>query len=386
MNAMDTTRKPITAVCAALGLAAFATWIYQQFQGLSVTGMSNISSWGLYIACFMFFIGLSAGTLIIASAASVFGIEKLRGAVLPSVVISTVSLCLAGLFILVDLGSPQGIWHMVASLHITSPLAWDMIAITCCLVVEIFFLKSLRDNDVRGIEIISRIALVVAILVLTIDAWTFGLQIGREGWNSAIMGPLFIASALDSGIALIILSLLATGAHKGEKDEHGPIPFLAGVMATCIAIDCYMIICEIVTASYPGTDALENVVMVMLAGQTAPFFWTELILGIIVPFCILLFAKNRENYKLVAISSVLVLAGVFCKRIWLLLTSFAIPNVAGTPGISLGTTTAQQGGMLDAWATAGSYAPSVPEVIVAVGITALGILAFVVLTGKFSSE
>ena len=38
----------------------------------------------------------------------------------------------------------------------------------------------------------------------SVTAWIFGLQIGRE-WYSSIMAPLFVASALDSGLALLLI-------------------------------------------------------------------------------------------------------------------------------------------------------------------------------------
>ena len=63
--------KVAIGVLAVLALAAFGVYCYQFVNGLGVTGMSNGTSWGLYIACFMFLVGLSAGGLIVASSASI---------------------------------------------------------------------------------------------------------------------------------------------------------------------------------------------------------------------------------------------------------------------------------------------------------------------------
>ena len=67
--------KLLMALLALLSVAGIAAWIYQLVCGLGVTGMSNITSWGMYIAMFMFFVGLSAGAMIVASAAHVFNVE-----------------------------------------------------------------------------------------------------------------------------------------------------------------------------------------------------------------------------------------------------------------------------------------------------------------------
>ena len=77
-------------VLAAVGIGA---WIYQLMNGLGVTGMNNGTSWGLYITMFMFFVGLSAGGLIVASSASVFHVADYKKGALPAVILSTVCIC-----------------------------------------------------------------------------------------------------------------------------------------------------------------------------------------------------------------------------------------------------------------------------------------------------
>lgn len=157
---------------------------------------------------------------------------------------------------------------------------------------------------------------------------------------------------------------------------------LAGLLCTCIAVDAYFIGCEILTTAYNGTEGGMAVINTLLFGGTAPFFWFEVIFGLIAPFCLLVFAKNRQNMKVVGAASALVVAGVFCKRCWLMFTGFATPNIIGGNGITLGTVAAQQGGMADMWSVMGVYAPTVPEVVITVGIFALGICAFTVLCHK----
>ena len=71
-------------------------------------------------------------------------------------------------------------------------------------------------------------------------------------------------------------------------------------------------------------------------------------------------------------ASVLVIAGVLCKRLWLLFTSFIVPNVEGAPGIM------SDGG----WALLGSYAPTLPEVLIVLGVVSVGALGFMALGSK----
>lgn len=365
------------AVLALITVLGAGCWVYQQLNGLGVTGMSNANSWGAYIIMFMFFVGLSAGGLIVASSAHVFNIEAFKKVALPAVITSTVCICCAGLFVLLDLGGIARLWRMVTGPNPLSPLFWDMCVITCYLIINVLDMVWLVRGDHRKVEVLSRVALPVAILVHSVTAWIFGLQIAKS-WYTALMAPIFVASACDSGLALLILGLMAL-ERAGLFTTGGKLlKSLSGLLAVFIAVDAYFIGCELLTMAYPGGSeavALGH----MLTGATAPFFWFEMVFGLLVPFLVLVFSKNREKPLLIAVASCLVVAGVFCKRCWLLLTAFITPNVEGAAGITLGTTAAQAGGT-GMWTLAGSYMPTGIELCVVAGVIALGVIGYALLS------
>ena len=369
-----TKNKLLTAVLAVLSVAGIGAYIFQLAGGLAVTGMSNGVSWGLYITMFMFFVGLSAGGLIVASSASVFHIKRFKAVAMPAIILSTVCICLAGMFVLIDLGGIQRIWRIVAGPNPTSPLVWDICVITTYLVINLvylYFMTSKKPGAQDKVAVVSRFALPVAILVHSVTAWIFGLQIARAGWYSTIMAPLFVASAMDSGLALLLCVLAALKKARLFETSRELMASLAGLLATCIAVDAFFIFCEVLTMAYPGAAGAETLAL-MTSGPTSPFFWFEIVGGLVVPFLVLVFAKNRERTGLVVGASVLVIAGVLCKRLWLLFTSFIVPNVEGAPGIM------SDGG----WALLGSYAPTVPEVLIVLGVVSVGTLGFMALGSK----
>jgi len=356
-----TKNKLLTAVLAVLSVAGIGAYIFQLVGGLAVTGMSNGVSWGLYITMFMFFVGLSAGGLIVASSVSVFHIKRFKAVAMPAIILSTVCICLAGMFVLIDLGGIQRIWRIVTGPNPTSPLVWDICVITLYLVINVLYLVNMRRGNDHAVSIISRFALPCAILVHSVTAWIFGLQIAKEGWYSAIMAPIFVASAMDSGLALLLCVLAALKKARLFDTSRELMASLAGLLATCIAVDAFFIFCEVLTMAYPGAAGAETLAL-MTSGPTSPFFWFEIVGGLVVPFLVLVFAKNRERTGLVVGASVLVIAGVLCKRLWLLFTSFIVPNVEGAPGVL------SDGG----WALLGSYAPTVPEVLIVLGVVSVG--------------
>lgn len=369
-------------ILLAVMVVGFCAYVYQLMGGLGVTGMSNGVSWGLYITCFMFFVGLSAGGLIVASSAHVFHIESFKKVSMPAVITSTVCILCAGAFILIDLGGIQRIWNMFVSLNFTSPLAWDMCVITTYLVINILDIVWLRKGDERKVQILSYVALPVAILVHSVTAWIFGLEIAKEGWYSAIMAPIFVASAMDSGLALLMCVLAAS--KKAGIFDAGEKLFadLARLLATFIAVDAFFIGCELLTVFYPGTEGATELLDIMTSGATAPFFWFEIIGGLLIPFLLLASAKRRKNTVLVVLASALVMFGVFCKRVWLLFTSFAMTNMYGAPGISSGSTIARNSTGADMWSLAGSYMPTIVEALIVAAVVCFCVFAIALLSKK----
>lgn len=256
-----TKNKLLTAVLAVLSVAGIGAYIFQLAGGLAVTGMSNGVSWGLYITMFMFFVGLSAGGLTVASSASVFHIKRFKAVAMPAIILSTVCICLAGMFVLIDLGGIQRIWRIVTGPNPTSPLVWDICVITLYLVINVLYLVNMRRGNDHAVSVISRFALPCAILVHSVTAWIFGLQIAKEGWYSAIMAPIFVASAMDSGLALLLCVLAALKKARLFETSRELMASLAGLLATCIAVDAFFIFCEVLTMAYPGAAGAETLAL-----------------------------------------------------------------------------------------------------------------------------
>ena len=380
-----TKNKLLTAVLAVLSVAGIGAYIFQLAGGLAVTGMSNGVSWGLYITMFMFFVGLSAGGLIVASSASVFHITKFKAVALPAIILSTVCICAAGMFVLIDLGGIQRVWRILTGPNPTSPLLWDVCVITCYLIINVLYLVFMTRGNQHAVSIVSRFALPCAILVHSVTAWIFGLEAAKEGWYTAIMAPIFVASAMDSGLALLLV-VLGILKKAGIYDTSRELmAMLAGLLCTCVAVDAFFIFCEVLTMAYPGAAGAETLAL-LTTGPTAPFFWFEIICGLVVPFCILVFAKNRQSAVLVNVACVLIVVGVFCKRIWLLFTAFIVPNVMGAPGIISGSSEAAHATGTASFAVLSSYAPTPIEILVVAGVISLVILAFMVLASKLIVE
>lgn len=380
MKTMKKSVKVTLGVLVVLMLVGLGCWIAQQTFGLGITGMSNGTSWGLYICLFLFFVGLSAGGLIVASAGSVFHIEDYEKIALPAVITSLSCILVAGAMVLVDLGGIARIWRLVVGPNFMSPLAWDMCVITLYIImniVELVFLVSKKEGAAHKQWIASCIALPVAILVHSVTAWILGLQIGRD-WYSSIMAPLFVVSAMDSGLGLLILVLFGLRRGGWFKVPDRIISKLALLLAVVIALDGYFVGCELLASAYPQDQHVLQTLGEMFTGATAPAFWLEIIL-LVVAFLMLASKKRRQNMKVVGWASAFIVVSVLCKRVWLLFSSFIHPNIAYAPGISSGSLAARQSAGDQIWAITSNYLPTLPEVMIALAVISFGIALFIVL-------
>ena len=285
-------------VAAVLTVAGIACWAMQLSGGMVQTGMRNLDSWGLYITNFMFFVGLSAGGLIISSVPNAFGIKGFGGISKVAIWTSVCCTCAAIGFVVVDLGGPARLWELFVYSNFSSPLMWDILVLGTYLVLSVIYLWAyLRAEAGRmshtAIRAISVVALIVAILVHNVTAWIFSLAPAHEFWHTALMGPWFVASALDCGTALVLIVCLALRRAGYLALDQGHVANLAKMLAVFVLVDLYFYACDLLTSGYFGGEGAEVVAM-LTSGALSPVFWTQIAL-MAVSVAILVVPKLRTT-------------------------------------------------------------------------------------------
>lgn len=364
----------VAAVIAAFGVAL---WGMQLAGGMVQTGMRNLNSWGLYITMFMFFVGLSAGGLIISSVPKAFGIKGFGG--ISKVAVMSSIACTVGAIgmVVVDLGQPVRLWELFAYSNLSSPLMWDIIVLGIYLVLSCVYLWAQMRAEAgkvshAALRVISVVALVCAVLVHSVTAWIFGLQQGREMWHTALLAPWFVSSALVCGTALVICVAVALRRAGYLKLDQAYVVKLAKLLGAFVMVDLYFFGCDLLTEAFPGGSGLE-VVSLLVTGSLAPFFWIEIV-GCAICAVICFTPALRAN-ALMVVGALLAIAGIFCKRVQLLVGGFQIPGLDYA-----GVLTPMQHVSWDAGLSGvyGSmvYWPTPLEFGVALGVIALAVLVF----------
>ena len=113
---------PALILLAVLGLAAIA---YRLHAGLKVTAMTSDVSWGLWVALFIYFVGLSAGAFLLSSLVYVLRVQRLARIGRLALFTAAVTLVMALVCILFDLGHMDRSYEVFTRPNFSSMMTRD---------------------------------------------------------------------------------------------------------------------------------------------------------------------------------------------------------------------------------------------------------------------
>src|SRR5215468_1720790 len=308
----------LSAVCL-LGLNAYC----KQFaHGLIVTGMSDQVSWGVYIANFTFLVGVAAAAVMMVIPVYIYNNEELHDLVIfgELLAVAAILMCLA--FVTVDLGRPDRFWHLIPGIgkfnfpH--SMLAWDVIVLNGYLLLNVHICGYLIYCRYSGrkpskwfyIPFVL-IAIVWAVSIHTVTAFPYVGLGGRHFWNSAIVGPRFLASAFTAGPALIILALQIIRRVTNYRITDKALLTLRGIVQVSMLINVFLLLNELFKEFYTGNlhVASAKYLYFGLHGHHAlrPWIWTAIALNLTA--LVLLVLPVSRSLRWLNTASVLAIVG-----------------------------------------------------------------------------
>jgi len=346
----------------------FYAWTTQLDDGLVVTGMRDRIAWGLYISVFVFFVGIShAGTLISA----ILRVTK-AGWRAPitriAEFITVVALLCGATFIIVDMGRPDRLVNVLIHGRWQSPILWDVLAISTYLMASVAYLgipmvpdiAMFRDrlagrvgrlrsrfyrlaaigwNDLpgqrkallRAITVLMIIIIPIAVSVHTVVSWIFGMTL-RVGWNSTIFGLLFVAGAIFSGIAtlVIVMAVLRRVYHLEEYITEKHFINLGYLLAAFTLIMMYINASEYLTTGFKLEEGEEFLFRQLFLGQFSGMYWFYFLGGLAVPGLIILIKRTRTITGIVT-AAVLVDIAMFLERYFIVVSAQRVPLMPYEP-------------------------------------------------------
>lgn len=301
--------------------------------------------WPTYI--YLWVAGIAGGAYFAAFLADRFSGGRHKR-LLRAAIISGVPLVLLGSLLLVlDLGEPYRGWHLFARFRLLSPMSmgsWILFvwAIIGIVLIALWWIESVEANLlsieapiinlVRAFsparEVLAWIAFVLAALLIAYTGVLLSAT-NQPLWASTFLLPaLFVASAISTGTALLLL-LLSTGMSKAidatlfgieEPVSAEAVETLGKAGAVLGGVELVVLIGYLVWLGAFATPDATQAVAILLSGPLSLFFWGGVVLiGLLLPLGFEL-ATLREKAKplgvaIIASSSLVLLGGLVLRAV-----------------------------------------------------------------------
>lgn len=361
--------------------------------GLETTNLSSITPWGAWIAFYIFFVGLSAGSFLLSSLIFVFDMRQFERVGKMALFTAVVCMMVALIFVLMDLGRPERMMNAMVYWNVLSVLAWEIhfyVVYITLLVVELYIamredLVRLRSSEtLRGkiarlltfknskiteetkkrdnkwMKILGIIGIPLAILgVHGGTGALFAVVSARGAWNSGVFPIIFVVSAMVSGTALLLaIYIIKTKVAKQPIDKKMVIS-LAKMMIAFLFIDLLLQFYDYLVGVYSLSSESLQAMAIQMGGPYSWSFWgVQMGLGALIPILLILYKKTGTNINWILTAAILVVIGIIGVRFNIVVPSQIMPVFEGMP--------------------AGNYFPTFNEWMVSVGIGAIGLLMFTI--------
>lgn len=316
--------------------------------------------WGLLIALYFYYTGMSAGSFILTSLGTVFGIEKYKKVSKVGVIMAIVLLGFAPLHLLFDLAQPGRFMNLFLHVNPTSAMSWGvylLILYPVDLLIYAWFMfrqdmvngiskggfkasfynfllfgkkemsQAAKENDLRKQKIFGTFGVPLALLVHGYTGFILGNVQARAIWHTPLMPIIFLMSAMVSGTGLFIIVLMLVEKFKFGKlgdDIKALISDIANLMKWFILVDGTLMVIYFIVLWYSNESGYAAGYF-LLHNDGWSFLGLENILGMLVPFLLMLSKKARQNMSLVVLSSILTIIGVLAMRINLVVGGQKLP-------------------------------------------------------------
>jgi molybdopterin-containing oxidoreductase family membrane subunit len=345
---VDTSRGfyVVAGVFGAISLLGLVSYILQVRYGLGRTGLNRPGYWGIYIICFVFFIGISHAGTLISAILRVSKAEWRRSITRSAELITVLVIGFGAIQPVIDLGRPDRVLNVLLHAQWRSPLLWDVISIglyfvSCTIYLYLPLLPDLaiiRDSGIkaprfyrflaagyndtpvqrhrleRAIGVLSIVVIPIAVSVHTVIGWIFAMTL-RPMWHSTIFGPYFVMGAIYSGIAaiLVAMAVLRRVYHLENYFKVVHFDYLGRLLLILSLLWFYFTFAEYLTAFYGGEPGEMRTFWAKLTGTFAIPFWAMVLGCFVIPLALMSRQATRTPVG-TTIAGIAVVIGMWLER------------------------------------------------------------------------
>ncbi len=344
-------------------LIGAVSWGYQIATGLGAANILHPPMWGTYLTNFVWWVGIAHSGTLISAILYLFRASWRTTISRSSEAMTVFAVMIAGLFPLIHLGrvwivywilpypNERNLWP-----NFQSPLVFDVIAISTYLTVSILFwytglvpdLATIRDRS-SGLKkkiygffslgwigshrywrhygtaylLFAALATPLVISVHSVVSWDFALGI-TPGWHSTIFAPYFVAGAIHSGLAMVLILLIPLRRIFGFENlvTTRVLEQIARTIILTGLIVGYAYVVEPFIAWYSGNVAEKDQFIFRAIGYYSWEFWVMVICNSIVPLALFI-KKIRTSIPMLFTIGVLINIGMWFERYVIIIGSEA---------------------------------------------------------------
>lgn len=357
-------------VAALVGIIAggMAAFIWQLQFGLGITGLGRDVSWGLYIAQLTFLVGVAASAVMVVLPYYLHNYKEFGKLTIIGEFTAVAAVTMCGLFLFVDIGQPMRAMNVFLHPSPHSIVFWDSIVLIGYLLLNLVVGWHVIEAERNGVKPPSRVYPLIylsipwAFAIHTVTAFVYCGMPGRGFWLTAIMAPRFLASAFSAGPAFLVIVCLLLRATTDFDPGRNAIQALAKIITYGLLANLFFLGCEVFVVFYSGLpDHMDHFRYLYfgLDGHAHLVPWMRSALFLMVGSAVLLIIPaTRTNETLLALSCGALFIGTWIDKGIGLVTGGFVP----TPLHQL----------VDYW-------PTVPEMMVCLGIFGIGLLILTML-------
>ena len=340
------------------------TIAYLLTVGVGIWGINVPVAWGFAIVNFVWWIGIGhAWTLI--SAILLLLHQKWRTSINRFAEAMTLfAVACAGLFPLLHLGRPwffywlfpypntMGVWP-----QFRSPLIWDVFAVSTYFTVSLLFwyiglipdMGTLRDRSQHWLVrilygflamgwrgsarhwkryemaylLLAGLATPLVISVHTVVSFDFAVA-NVPGWHSTIFPPYFVAGAIYSGFAMVLVLSIPLRVFYGLEDfiTQRHLQNMAKIMLATGLVVAYGYFIEAFMAWYSGNPYERFGQWARMTGPYRVAYWSLIATNVVIPQ-ILWLKWARSNPPVLFVVSLVVLVGMWLERYVIVISSLS---------------------------------------------------------------
>jgi molybdopterin-containing oxidoreductase family membrane subunit len=353
----------LAIIAIVLGIFGFASRL---LFGERDVNYGSYVNWGLWVAMYLFFAGLAAGSFMVASLDYLFKVELFKGTGRYALWATIVTLPAALVLIGLDLGHWDRIWKVYLQPNLTSLLAqlvWSYTIFWIVAIVALALAARKSDAWLRGVMVIG---LVLSLFVSGGVGALLGVNAGQTSFHTAMLPAQFPLLNLASGVAL--MTVLVGFFNVVESERRAQLLRVLGLsLVALLTVKAYFLWVDYSQVLYSNVTDATAVADTILFGQFSWAFWgLQVLLGLIVPWVLFIWPGTAQRPVLAGVAGVLVLIGLAVGRTAIIFPQLSVPDLEGL---------AQA--FVDVRLTF-EYTPSLVEWSVLVGILGLSTLVYLI--------